>query len=1074
MKQKLLLLLLVVLSVLPALARDFEYTYEGQTLTYTVINEDAKTCQTKYRTDFYGNLIAGNEVKGRLILPKNPKDGDVEYTLIKIASGAFYKCHGLTSVSIPNSVTSIGSYAFYECYGLTSVVIPNSVTYLGDGAFGDCRGVIKSAYPSTFEKPFPFEKPFYYGRSITYDPKEAITEDGWIWGPEKSAIYFAPLSLEGEYSIPESVSSIGKNAFYSCSGLTSVVIPNSVTSIGENAFEDCSGLIKCAYPSNLSNPFPEGTTIIDYNPKGAITEDGWIWGPDKSAIYFVPLSFKGEYSVPESVNSIGDYAFKSCSGMTSLEIGNNVTSIGSYAFHRCSSLTSVKALPVSPAEMKVSSFQGLYDTVELSVPEEVTNHYLATNWSLFKNIRNNSGIELGYFSDGVLEYRLNPADMTATVIGAKSYSNLQIPERFSDDTDASNPVRYIIKGIGYNAFNDKGVSTVEFNSRCKIEYIGGYAFAGGGFSSIILPETVSYIGESAFRNSSIRSITIPENVKEINDYTFYNCTSLTDVRLNGTLESIGESAFSMDESKYYINNRYGSIVIPASLKSVGVNAFRYRELDKVTISDIRAWCDIDFSNHNSNPCLWANEGFWLGENEIVDLEIPNGVSEIKPFSFATVGKIKSVTMPSSVTSIGEEAFYYNYNLASIDFSDNLKTIGDRAFCYCPIPDVSIPCSVEYIGHKSFIAWDYPSGYTSSFTKYLKTFTLEEGPDTIEIEVDAFTIPTSISGDNQVRYNTPEIFYMGRPMEKPVEGLNTTLRNLTVGNTVESVSDGLFANCTRLNDLKLGNSIQSIGDQAFSGCTSLAEVILPPSVETIGASTFAGNSKLESIIMGHKVKSIGEKAFDGCKANTVSITAQTPPTAPNNTFSNYSGKLYLQGEKAKDVYYDALTCWDRFDSYVMIDAEEIKIEGADKISGKAGDTFQLTATVWPENVTLPQIFWRATNPEIATVDANGLVTLHVDLESLKTRAQGEGDIDGACTIIAETLYNDGPVAQVAVDENGLNAVESIPVGDNGIIDYTLPYEIYNMNGLKVSNSTEGLAKGIYIIRQGKAAVKTVVR
>ena len=291
--------------------------------------------------------------------------------------------------------------------------------------------------------------------------------------------------------------------------------------------------------------------------------------------------------------------------------------------------------------------------------------------------------------------------------------------------------------------------------------------------------------------------------------------------------------------------------------------------------------------------------------------------------------------------------------------------------------------------------------------------------------------------------------------------------------ITEIPDGKFKNLSYLTSLTLGSSIQTIGNEALSGCTSLKEVILPPSVETIGAFAFAGDSKLESIIMGHNVKTIREKAFDGCPANTVSITAQTPPTAPNNTFSNYSGKLYLQGEETRDIY-NAYTCWDRFSSYVMIDAEKINIDGADKISGKPGDTFQLTASIWPENVTLPQIFWRSTNPEIATVDANGLVTLHADLEEVLTRAQGDADIDGSCTIIAETLYNDGPVAQVTVSNTGIDAVDSVTADGEGSIDYTRPYEVYNMSGLKVADSTEGLTNGLYIIRQGNAAVKTVIR
>ena len=109
MRQKLLLLLLGVLSALSALALDFEYTYEGQTVIYTVIDDDAKTCKTKEGiTNTNGELIAvGNAVSGDLLLPASPKYGDVEYTLTSIGRSSFDGCSGLTSVEIPNYVTSI-------------------------------------------------------------------------------------------------------------------------------------------------------------------------------------------------------------------------------------------------------------------------------------------------------------------------------------------------------------------------------------------------------------------------------------------------------------------------------------------------------------------------------------------------------------------------------------------------------------------------------------------------------------------------------------------------------------------------------------------------------------------------------------------------------------------------------------------------------------------------------------------------------------------------------------------------------------------------------------------------------
>ena len=1014
-----------------------------------------------------------------------------------IDSSAFHTCTGLTSVTIGNSVTTIGNMAFHDCRGLTSVLIPNSVTRIDGAAFNFCTGLKKSAYPSGLSNPFgdgiaieyPREgsiiedgfvygpektaiyfaplslegdyiippsvttignnafaecsglkkgaypsglsNPFRNGYSIEYPREGAIIEDGFVFGPEKKTIYFAPFSLEGEYVIPEFVTKIGKDAFEYCIGLTSVIIPNSVIEIGKYAFYFCSGIRKLAYPSGNfeTTGIFDCETEIEYPREGAIIEDGFVFGPEKNAIYFAPLSLEGEYVIPKSVTKIGEHAFEYCTG-----------------------LTSVKATPINPPVMDDNSFDGLYDTAALSVPVEGATDYLATNWTLFKDFRIGDSEAAGQtYETGNLKYMLIPGktkeDKNLAVVIPGDYWSLTevtIPERFTVSDNGTN-VRYYVDGIGCNAFKGcSNLATVTFNSRNASHIIGDYAFAQTTISELTIPETVEAIGNHAFAKcSSLTGIVIPGKVQTIGNHAFEYCRSLTNIEIPGSVETIGDYAFSdawklktvtlneglksIGEKAFNSSGTTEVLNVPSTLQSIGIDAFKDFKCKNVHISDLCAWCNIDFGNAYSNPATYSKRLYLNGE------------------------MIENLVIPESVSAIKDYAFYWNRALKSVKFNEALQSIGVCAFFNCgSCTTLEIPGNVTYIDKTAFADIS------------IKNLTFAYGPKPIVFDgVNGFsTISTrSLSCD------------------RPLESLNldfNNLESLTIGNSVTEIPAAKFKEASKLASLTLGNSLTTIGDEAFSGCSAITEVILPPSVETIGASAFAGSNNLTSIIMGHNVTTIGEKAYDLCPAQTVSITAQTPPTAPDNTFSNYTGNLYVQGEDAVKAYYNSDFCWFQFEGHVMIEPTDLKVEGDKTLTGKPGDTFQLTARLYPEGVTLPQIFWRSTNPDIATVDANGLVTLHADLSEIMTMAEGDDSSANSCRIIAESLYSDGPVAEVTVNNNQSGVDTIFDNNDPKEIDFTAPVEVYNLQGVKVATTVDHLSAGIYIVRQGKNVMKMAVK
>jgi len=184
--------------------------------------------------------------------------------------------------------------AFRECKGLTSITLPQSVTSLEDGVFIDCTSLTNISVDS---------------RNNAY-----MSADGIVFDKTGKILICCPAGKTGAYTIPSSVTTIGRWAFYKCSVLTSVTIPSSVTAIRQGAFITCSGLTSITIPSSI-------TSIADGT--------------------FFYCSGLTSVNIPSSVTAIEKQAFDRCESLPSVTIPSSVTAIGDEAFNRCESLTSV-------------------------------------------------------------------------------------------------------------------------------------------------------------------------------------------------------------------------------------------------------------------------------------------------------------------------------------------------------------------------------------------------------------------------------------------------------------------------------------------------------------------------------------------------------------------------------------------------------------------------------------------------------------------------------------------------------------------------------------------------------------
>ena len=322
-----------------------------------------------------GEVFKGNEVITNF--------SELQYfkELTKIGNMAFWGCRGLTSVTIPNKVTSIGEYAFVYTH-LTYITIPNSVTNIEEGAFRYCYYLTSITIPNSVTSigiaPF----------SRCYSLKEIIVEqdntnyadiDGVLFIKDFTEIIQFPCGKQVDtYSIPNSVKIIGDGAFSDCNGLSSIEIPNSVTTIRGGAFYPCTGLTSITIPNSV-------TSIGHYAFRGCtslasiIIENGNIKYDSRDNCNAIIHTASNRLLlgcmntvIPNSVTAISSNAFSECIGLTSIIIPNSVKSIEYAAFSNCSSLTSV-TIPNSVTSISGYAFSGCSSLTSITIPNSVTS-----------------------------------------------------------------------------------------------------------------------------------------------------------------------------------------------------------------------------------------------------------------------------------------------------------------------------------------------------------------------------------------------------------------------------------------------------------------------------------------------------------------------------------------------------------------------------------------------------------------------------------------------------------------------------------------------------------------------------
>ena len=832
-----------------------------------------------------------------------------------IGNGAFDGCESLTSIEIGNSVKTIEYGAFRNCVALSNVEIGNSVEIIGNEVFHGCDAlnsiVSKAVTPpvcgwNTFDQSsyqnaelqVPYGCKDAYANSevwknfknIGIEGTEFINGLGYLIIDEeaKTCTLVDGGQATGDVVIPEkvmikgseyTVTEIGDGTFGSCKGLTGIEIPNSVITIGKNTFYDCNNLTKVEI-SDI-----EAWCKIEF--ANEYSNPLWI-----AHHLYLNGNEITELTIPETVSEIKDYAFVGCSGLTNVDIPNSVTIISDFAFGLCTGLTNIQ-IPNSVTTIGRGAFfvcEGLTNVVisesVTTIEEQAFDECISLTSVICKA---NIPPLCGNGAFGQTTYQI--AELQVPYGCKDAYTTADVWKNFQNIVEVI--ANDIVDGLGYAIIDEEAKA-------CSL--VDGKQATG----NVVIPEkvmingseyTVTEIGEFAFNFCDLISVEIPNTVITISRGAFCDCNQLAHVKIGSSVTTIGDLAFSGGAG----GNLLESVEIPSSVKSIGQNAFWNSKLTKVEISDIGAWCKIEFADRYSNPIAFAHH-LYLNGSEITELIIPETTSEIKDNAFVSCYGLTSVIIPNSVTVIRESAFGDCTGLTNVIISESVTTIEERAFLCTSLTSVVCKANIPPVcGYETFFQTTYhmaelqvPYGCKEvyagadvwrNFSKIGIVNDIVEGLGYAIIDEEAKTC--SLVNGKQATDNVVI------PEKVMINGSEYT---------VVEIYERAFEGCTGLTSIEIPNSVISIGENAFSGCPLETLVI---GCKNIGNGLFRGIDSLKKVTLCEGVESIGSQAFSNCSISEIEFPASLTSIGGQAFYNNPISVLTLD-KNIKEVLRSAFS------------------------------------------------------------------------------------------------------------------------------------------------------------------------
>ena len=766
-------------------------------------------------------------------------------TVTRIENNAFAGSKKISTIRISPNLESIGCRAFrgmtklwavgtydsYEDVVGGEIKLPDTITFIPTEAFRECGNLLRiqaNGVTAVFDGAFrqsgmnntDFSEDFYWvGDGAFYNSKvKQFNHDKNVTHLGKEAFYNSSLT---EFELNETLTEIPDGAFYS-TDITGIVIPSGIETIGDSAFSQCA-LLKNVEMSDSVTTIGESAF---YNCKSLKTVS-----LPKALTVIETSTFENcesleSIKIPNSVTTIGEKAFYNCKALLGIEIPDSVTTIDLQTFENCSALKTLK-LSNSLERIERRAFYGCSALEHLEIPDSV----ISIGIDAFSNC---SALK------GELTIPLNIQAIGSRAFYGTGYSVLNYN---------------VVNGgsISHNAYKGmKNLITIKIGD--NVTEIPEQAFQYlDTVKEVIMSDSVEIIGSEAFCYcDNLERVKMSKNLTRIDIKAFYRCPNLTEI-------NIPESLNCIDDSAFYGCSQITEFTLPKNLTYLG-NCALPQTLTTLYYNAENLSC-------SSSPFNYTSVSNIVFSDKIK--RIPYGLlSEIKT--------IESLTLPDSITEIGEKAFYKS-SIKSIKLSSGLIVIENSAFAETniKIEGNALPDGLRIIGENAF---QKNNGIEEIYI-----------PDSVvDIADSAFDNCTNLKKvrmSSSVKLIASNAFYNC-----------TSLEEFIWDSDVKLIADYAFYNCKALKDFNFAgvelvypNSFTNSGvtlvtlghdkndeatdlimieTQSFMGCENLDTVAIGGNVTTIKSEAFASCSSLETVIIADSVVNIAGNAFDDCSEFTI--------------------------------------------------------------------------------------------------------------------------------------------------------------------------------------------------------------